>query len=45
MPVLLSGLDVVDDDVGEVPGLHLPDPAVVVPDPHKLQRPQRPAEK
>ena len=38
-PVLLPGLNVVDDDVGEVPGLHLPDAAVVVPDPEELQRP------
>ena len=36
-PVLLPGLDIVDDDVGQVPGLHLPDPAVVVPDLDILQ--------
>ena len=31
-PELFSGLNVVDDDVAEVPRLHLPDPRVVVPD-------------
>ena len=36
-PGLLSSLDVVDDDVAEVPGLHLPDAGVVVPDPQVLQ--------
>ena len=39
-PGLLSSLDVVDDDVAEMPGLHLPDAGVVVPDPQVLEGPQ-----
>ena len=39
-PGLLPGLDVVHDDVAEMPGLHLPDAGVVVPDPQVLQGPQ-----
>ena len=31
-PELFSGLNVVDDDVAEIPRLHLPDTRVVVPD-------------
>ena len=29
---LFTGLEVVDDEIAEIPGLHLPDPTVVVPD-------------
>lgn len=38
--ILVPGLWIVDDDVGEVPRLHLPDPAVVVPDLDVLQVPE-----
>ena len=39
---LFTGLEVVDDEIAEIPGLHLPDPTVVVPDLEAHQMTQRP---
>ena len=39
---LFTGLEVVDDDIAEIPGLHLPDSTVVMPDLEADQMTQRP---
>ena len=42
---LFSSLEVVQNNVAEIPGLHLSDPAVVVPDLQTHQVSQRPCKK
>ena len=39
---LFTGLEVMDDDIAKIPGLHLPDSTVVVPDLEAHQMTQRP---
>ena len=39
---LFASLEVVEDDIAEIPGLHLPDPTVIVPDLEAHQMTQRP---
>ena len=39
---LFTGLEVVDDEIAEIPGLHLPDSTVVMPDLEAHQVTQRP---
>ena len=40
---LFTGLEVVDDEIAEIPGLHLPDSTVVMPDLEAHQMTQRPS--
>ena len=39
---LFTSLQIVDDDIAEIPGLHLPDSTVVMPDLKAHQMTQRP---